>query len=366
MEPHRLAPGEARRIAITAQRLTADRPLDVVGLVHELTVLQVDPIAAIAPSADLVVWSRLGDAYRPEHLTRALEVDRTLLELSAMIRPMSDLPLHRGMFPPWASTESRQRWLTANEGFARDIRALLERSGPLPSKEIPDTSAVSWSSSGWTTERHVTQMLELLAMRGDVAIAGRRGRERVWDVPQRVYPAGLEALDPEDARRGRDERRLGALGIARSKSARTPNEPNDVGDAGEPAVVDGVKGIWRVDPLVLAAVREHPFEGRTALLSPFDRLIHDRKRTLELFGFDYALEMYKPAAKRQWGYYALPILHGDRLVGKLDAAADRTAGVLVVHAIHEDEPFGPALRRAVDDEVEALGRWLGLGVDAGQ
>ena len=366
MEPHRLAPGEARRIAITAQRLTADRPLDVVGLVHELTVLQVDPIAAIAPSADLVVWSRLGDAYRPEHLTRALEVDRTLLELSAMIRPMSDLPLHRGMFTPWASTDTVQLWLTANEGFARDIRALLERSGPLPSKEIPDTSAVSWSSSGWTTERHVTQMLELLAMRGDVAIAGRRGRERVWDVPQRVYPAGLEALDPEDARRGRDERRLGALGIARSKSARTPNEPNDVGDAGEPAVVDGVKGTWRVDPLVLAAVREHPFEGRTALLSPFDRLIHDRKRTLELFGFDYALEMYKPAAKRQWGYYALPILHGDRLVGKLDAAADRTAGVLVVHAIHEDEPFGPALRREVDDEVEALGRWLGLGVDAGQ
>ena len=176
-----------------------------------------------------------------------------------------------------------QRWLAANEGFARDIRVLLERSGQLPSKEIPDTSAVPWSSSGWTTERHVTQMLELLAMRGEVAIAGRRGRERVWD----------------DARRRRDERRLGALGIARSKSARTPNEPNDVGDTGQPAVVDGVKGTWRVDPRVLAAVREHPFEGRTALLSPFDRLIHDRKRTLELFGFDYALEMYKPAAKRQ-------------------------------------------------------------------
>ena len=106
--------------------------------------------------------------------------------------------------------------------------------------------------------------------------------------------------------------------------------------------------------------------GSARLLSPFDRLIHDRKRTLELFGFDYALEMYKPAAKRQWGYYALPILHGDRLVGKLDAAADRAAGVLVVHAIHEDEPFGPALRRAVDDEVEALARRLGLGVDAGR
>jgi len=127
-----------------------------------------------------------------------------------------------------------------------------------------------------------------------------------------------------------------------------------------------VKGTWRVDPRALAAVREHPFEGRTALLSPFDRLIHDRKRTLELFGFDYALEMYKPAAKRQWGYYALPILHGERLVGKLDAAADRVAGVLVVRAVHEDEPFDPTLRCAVDDEIEALARWLGLEVEPAQ
>ena len=123
-----------------------------------------------------------------------------------------------------------------------------------------------------------------------------------------------------------------------------------------------MKGEWRVDPAALA----DDFEGRTALLSPFDRLIHDRVRAEELFDFEYALEMYKPAAKRRWGYYALPILHGDHLVGKLDAAADRAAGVLVVHAIHEDEPFGPALQRAVDDEVEALGRWLGLEVDAGR
>ena len=187
MEPHGLDLGEARRIGNAAQRLTADGPLDFVGSCTTSPCAG-RPVAAIAPLADLVMWSRLGDAYRPEHLTSALEVDRMLLELSAMIRPMSDLPLYRGMFPPWASTDTVQRWFTAIEGFARDIRALLERSGPLPSKEIPDTSAVAWSSSGWTTERHVTQMLELLAMRGDVAITGRRGRERVWDVPERVYP----------------------------------------------------------------------------------------------------------------------------------------------------------------------------------
>jgi uncharacterized protein YcaQ len=129
-----------------------------------------------------------------------------------------------------------------------------------------------------------------------------------------------------------------------------------VGEVGEPAVVDGVKGTWRVDPALLG----QPFSGRAALLSPFDRLIHDRKRTIELFEFDYQLEMYKPAAKRRWGYFALPILYGDRLAGKLDATADRKAGVLRVTAIHEDEPFSTDMKAAVDHEIKDLAHWLGL------
>src|SRR6185295_15104420 len=99
----------------------------------------------------------------------------------------------------------------------------------------------------------------------------------------------------------------------------------------------------------------------TALLSPFDRLVHDRTRTLELFGFEYTLEMYKPAAKRRWGYFALPILHHDRLVGKLDAIADRNASVLRVNAIHEDVRFTRAMRGGVNAELEGLASWLGLG-----
>jgi uncharacterized protein YcaQ len=121
-------------------------------------------------------------------------------------------------------------------------------------------------------------------------------------------------------------------------------------------VVDGVKGEWRVDPTELGA----DFEGRTALLSPFDRLIHDRVRTQELFDFEYTLEMYKPAAKRRWGYFALPILHGDRLVGKLDATADRKASVLRVNAIHQDVKFTRAVTKGVDAELEDLATWLGV------
>jgi hypothetical protein len=105
---------------------------------------------------------------------------------------------------------------------------------------------------------------------------------------------------------------------------------------------------------------EGDFEGRTALLSPFDRLVHDRVRTQELFDFEYTLEMYKPAAQRRWGYFALPVLFGDRLVGKVDAIADRKAGVLRVNAIHEDTTFTKAAGKAVQAEIEDLASWLGL------
>jgi uncharacterized protein YcaQ len=155
---------------------------------------------------------------------------------------------------------------------------------------------VPWASSGWTNNRNVTQMLELLMMRGEIAIAGRIGRERLWDLPERVYPADVAVPSVEEAERLRNERRLASLGIARQKRPAMPMEPADVGEAGEPAAVAGTKGEWRVDPTAL----RRDFEGRTALLSPFDRLVHDRVCTEELFDFEYTLEMYKPAAKRRW------------------------------------------------------------------
>ena len=356
---HRLTPDEARRVAIGAQRLDADRPTALVPLVEQLTFLQIDPTAAIAPSADLVAWSRLGASYRPEDLTRALE-DRTLFELNALIRPMSDLPLYlASMANARGLSAGVRQWVERNDRFRRDVLDVLRDRGPLQSRDIPDTHVVPWSSTGWTANRNVTQMLEFMAMRGEVAIAGRRGRQRLWDLAERVFPPNTPVVPVEEALRIRDARRLRALGIAREKAPVQPMEPVHVGEAGEPALVEGVEGTWRVDPEAL----ERPFAGRTALLSPFDRLIHDRVRTTELFGFEYVLEMYKPAAKRRWGYFALPILHHDRLVGKLDATADHTAGVLRVHAVHEEVAFTRATAADVDAEIDALGAWLGLTVE---
>jgi uncharacterized protein YcaQ len=353
---HRLTKAQARRIAVRAQMLDADRPTDLVEVVQQLTFLQIDPTAAIAPSADLVAWSRLGLAYQPAQLTQAVEQDRTLFELDAMVRPMSDLGLYLAGAADWPSYETTRAWIKDNDRFRRDILKLLRGSGPLMSRDVPDTCVVPWASSGWTNNRNVTQMLEILAMRGEIAIAGRVGRERVWDLPERVYPADIVVPSVEEAERAKNERRLASLGIAREKTRAMPMEPTDVGEAGEPAVVEGVKGEWRVDPAAL----DQDFEGRTALLSPFDRLVHDRVRAEELFDFEYTLEMYKPAAKRRWGYFALPILHGDRLVGKLDAKADHKASVLRVNAIHEDVKFTRAMTKGVLAELEDLTSWLGL------
>ena len=352
---HELTKVQARRIAVRAQLLDAPRPTDLLEVVQRLTLLQIDPTAAIAPSADLVLWSRLGPAYHPEQLKRELEEERTLFELDAQIRPTGDLGLYLAGADERPSYERTRDWLRDNDGFRRDILKRLRKSGPLSSRELPDTAAVPWASTGWSHNRNVTQMLEILMNRGEVAISGRVGRERLWDLPERVYPARFAVPSVEKAERAKNQRRLGALGIARAK-ARAVMEPIHVGEAGEPAVVEGVKGEWRVDPARLG----EDFEGRTTLLSPFDRLIHDRTRTEELFEFEYTLEMYKPAAKRRWGYFALPILHGDRLVGKLDATADRKASVLRVNAIHEDVKFTRPIAKGVHAELEDLAAWLGL------
>lgn len=357
---HELSRTDARRIAVRAQLLTKERPADLLETVRGLSLLQLDPTSAVAPSAELVVWSRLGSGYSPRDMWDAVNELR-LIELRGTLRPAEDLALHHAEMAEWRDGElsgwqkARRDWVMANNACRRDILERLRADGPLPQRELPDSCVKPWASSGWNNNRNVTMMLDCLVQRGEVAVAGREGRDRLWDLASRVYPDD-PGIPVGEARRLRDERRLSALGIARSRGPECPVEPLDVGEAGEPAVVDGVRGQWRVDPALLG----QPFAGRAALLSPFDRLLHDRKRMNDIFEFEYHLEMYKPAAGRRWGYYALPILYGDRLVGKLDARADRKAGVLRVAVVHRDVPFSKAMTTAVDREITDLARWLDL------
>ncbi|HUB39594.1 MAG TPA: crosslink repair DNA glycosylase YcaQ family protein [Streptosporangiaceae bacterium] len=361
MTVHKLSRQDARRIAVRAQLLDGQRPADLLDLVRHLTVLQMNPTDAVAPSADLVAWSRLGSRYSRLELANALE-GRALLELLGMIRPSEDLALYRADMADWpgrGELRDWQRyaasWVLANDACRQDILDRLCSSGPLRSRELPDTCKVPWESTGWTNNRNVQRLLEFMVQRGEVAVAGRDRGDRLWDLAGRVYPDD-PVVPWEEAHCVRNELRLGTLGIARSRGPDCLIEPTDVGETGEPAVVEGVAGTWRVDARLLG----QPFTGRAALLSPLDRLVYDRKRMVELFESDYQLEMYKPAAKRRWGYFALPVLYGDRLVGKLDVTADRKAGVLRVNAIHQDVPFDEAMDAAVGDEIKDLARWLEL------
>ena len=315
MTVHELSRLDARRIAVRAQLLDSRRPARVLEVVRQLTLLQIDPTAAIAPNADLVAWSRLGSSYSPAELSTAL-ADRRLLELRAMIRPSEDLALYRADMAGWDRAERGQQpgwrasvrdWVRANDVCRLDILDRLSASGPLPSRDLPDTCKVPWRSTGWTNNRNVTQLLECMVVRGEVAIAGRRGGDRLWDLAARVYPDD-PVVPGDEALRIRNQRRLRALGIARARGPEFPVEPADVGEAGESAVVEGVKGSWRVDPSLLG----QPFSGRAALL------------------------------------------------GKLDATADRTAGVLRVDAVHQDVPFDRAMTAAVDGEIKDLAHWLEL------
>jgi uncharacterized protein YcaQ len=362
-EVHQLSRRDARRIALRAQLLTQERPTGLVETVRQLSLLQIEPTSAIAPSAELVLWSRFGSSFRPRELWDAVDEQR-LIEVHQSLRAPEDIALFRAEMDHRCESDeltgwqlSTNEWVHANNDCRLDILETLRADGPLPSSELPDTCVVPWKSSGWNNNRNQRMLLDMLVQRGEIAAAGGTGRNRLWDLAARIYPDDpVPSLD--EAQLLRDQRRLHSVGLARASATMLPFEPVHVGTVGEPAVVEGVRGEWRVDPDWLGGT----FSGRAALLSPFDRLLADRKRMTEVFEFDYILEMYKPEAKRRWGYYALPILYGDRLVGKLDARADRKAGVLEVTAVHEDEPFGKTMAAAVDREIDDLARWLDLEV----
>jgi uncharacterized protein YcaQ len=361
MATHRLTVRQARRIALRAQLLDAHRPVDLVHLVEDLTFLAVDPTSAVAPAVDLVAWSRLGSEYWQGAVDDAI-TDRMLFQLRGTVRAIGDLPLYLEQMAAWPQNQTMRQWLADNASFEREVLALVEAQGPVLAKDVPDTAQVpyTWGAEGWSSRRSVAEMLEALNMQGKLAMVGRKGRQRLWDLAERVYPQA-EAVPLEEALRERVERRLAAEGIARKRvQGRAGDGAWWVDLPGEAVEVEGVDGEWRVDPELLERADDE-FEPRTALLSPFDATAADRPRLLDLFDYEYMLEMYKPKGKRRWGYFALPILHGERFVGKLDAKADRKEGVLNVFAVHEDLPFDGATMDAVHAEIEQLASWLGLG-----
>jgi uncharacterized protein len=353
---HRLTRDDARRIAVRAQLLDARRPGDVIEVAEQLGAIKIDPTATIAPAEHTILWSRIGENYDPVQLSKAVEMDRLLFEFDGAFRPVSLLP----MMLPWMRSrplrESTREWLEANDGFRLDVLARLRAEGPLFASDIPDTAQVARKQDGWFGSNQVPHMLDFLQRRGVVAVVGREGRHRRWDLAERVYPTNLPAYTDEEAARLLAERKLKAIGIAKYTSPWTP-----VGEAGEPATIEGLRSKWRVDPEALADL-ENDEGGRVAFLNPYDGMLFDRPFLRDVFEFDYVLEQFKPRSQRRYGYFAHPILMGDRFVGMLDADVDRENEVLRVAAVHEFLPFEAEEDEMVRSEVADLATWLGLEV----
>ncbi len=325
----RLSLSQARRLAIRAQVLDGSAH-EVLGTVQRLGFLQLDPTSQVAPSHLLVLWSRLG-AYDRADLDRLLWRARRLFEWRAFIQPTEDYPLvKRAMlrFPGDAGAWQRRvaEWLKENESFRRYILREIRTRGPLRSTDFEDRSVRPWPSSGWTAGRNVTQMLGFMGTRGEIMVTRREGGERVWDLPERVLPAAVLRLRPA-SERTIGLRRLRSLGLTRRSPAYR--------GIGERVRVDGVPGEWVADMDALEHVDE-PLPRRMTFLSPFDRLIYDRERAVDLFAFRYRTDIYTPKAKRQYGSYAMPILLGENLVGRMDARYDAKGHVLRVRGVHRE------------------------------
>ncbi len=360
---------------------------------ERLGAVQFDPISAVARSPLLVLHARLGAGFAEAALEQAIYADRACFDYwahDASIVPVTDLPLHRWQQRRHLAVESVARarvraWATANSYFADALVADLREHGPLRAQELEDHSAEPWRWGYWTDEvssrQTVARMLQVLWMTGRVGVAGRRGIERLWDVFERcVPPAALAATDAapltdREVTERAVRRALAMLGVAKATHitkhftrGRYPGLATVLEDltatgALTRVAVEGSKGAWYATTEVLDRTGELPPGHHTVALSPFDNVLCDRARTAELFGFDHRLEIYTPREKRRWGYYVLPILHGERFVARADLKLDRDARVLRVLSLHE-EP-GRRAPRAVAEAIERLAAWRGATATLG-
>jgi uncharacterized protein YcaQ len=323
-----VSPEEARRIAVRAQLLDGSAT-SILDTVRHLGFLQVDPISTVAPPQQLVLWSRLGP-YDTAELDRLLWEEKKLFEWNAFIWPAEALPVLKArMRRRRGKALYEQRgieFLRKNAAFKRFVLRELESNGPMLSREIEGNAPLTWTAHGWYGSRGVAVMLEILHGRGVVAVVGRRNGQRLWDLAERWYPE-VEKIPLREAEKARAEQRFRALGVRLT-----------------------TKG-WEAHP----DAEDGPVPDRVTFLSPFDRLVHDRNRAEALFDFHYRLEMYVPKAKREYGYYVLPILVGDRLVGRIEPRFDRKTKTLEVLGA-----WGDTSR--ADEALASLATWLGAQI----
>jgi uncharacterized protein YcaQ len=328
VQPRAVAPEEARRIAVRAQLLDGSAR-GVLDTVRRLGFLQLDPIATVATPQELVLFSRLGP-YDRSQLDSLLWRERKLFEYDAFIYPIEDLPLQRARMMRrrrTLGTAKRDEWvrdfMRENASLRRYVLREIERNGPLLSRDLKYVVPADTKRHAWWGRGELRLLMDMLAGRGQIAVAGRVGTHRLWDLPERVWPE-TETLPWREAERELEERRRRRLGAWLNR------------------------GEWHAHP----DITDGPVADRVTVLSPFDGLVKDRDRAESLWGFRYRLEMYVPKAKREYGYYVLPLLAGDGVVGRVEPRLDRKTGKLEVLGA-----WGDTTR--LDEALAPLADWLG-------
>jgi uncharacterized protein YcaQ len=355
-----LSQDAARAMLIAAQGLETPpqpaRKADVLAAIRRMAVLQIDTIQIVARSPYFVLWSRLG-AYEPRWLDELL-AEAAIFEYwahAACFLPSEDFALYRGRM--LASRSPDDRWGRWGAQHAEVVQHVLERvrdGGPVRSANFARTDGQAGSWWNWKPEKLA---LEVLFQQGVLMIARRENFQRVYDLQERVLPGWDDSAlpSPDEVLRRKLLATVRALGVAPARWAPDYFRLPKKGVAAQLAALadEGLLATARVAgwdgpayvhpdnlPLAERAAAGELRAERTTLLSPFDPVVWDRARALELFDFHYRIEVYTPAARRAYGYFTLPILHRGRVVGRLDPKAHRDRGVFEVKALHL-EPWAP-------------------------
>lgn len=384
-----LTPTQARQLFIHQQRLSGATPAptaaNLLETVRALRCVQLDPLSVVARSHQLVLFSRVGP-YDLAALDQLLWRDRALFEYwahCASIVLTEDYALHHARMRNYPSGEGvwsqrARQWMKDNAKLKRYILSQLKKRGPLLSRDLEEDGLhpKEWVSTGWTSGRNVSRMLDFLWLSGQIMVTARQGGQKVWDLAERVLPqwAPREKLPEQEITKRAIEHSLKALGVGTEKHikfhfvrGRYPHFDEALAELIKTKRIRELEikswsGRWfvhqDVEPL-LAASPSTLNAPRTTLLSPFDNLIADRARTEQMFGFDFRIEIYVPQAKRKYGYYVLPLLHGDGLIGRLDPELNRETGVLTVNAVHAEPGAKKHSGVVVTQAVESLAQFLG-------
>ncbi|MBC3349360.1 winged helix-turn-helix domain-containing protein [Pseudomonas sp. SWRI196] len=374
---------QARRLALAAQgfdgRSTAAsvQPARLNRLIERLGVLQIDSVNALVRSHYLPLFSRLGH-YTPDLLDQAAWSQgrrRTLFEYwghEASLLPLAMYPLMRWRMDRAARGEGIYRQLAQfgqeRQDVIRRVLASVREQGAVGAGSLSTRQEKAGPWWDWSAEKHA---LEWLFAAGEVTVAGRRGFERLYDLPERVLPSSIlqqPLPDEPQAQRALLLHAAEALGVGTEKDLRDyfrldPADSRErlaeLEEAGE-LMRCQVQG-WKQPAWCRPSVKIPRKVAVSALLSPFDSLVWERSRTERLFDFRYRLEIYTPAHKRVYGYYVLPFLHHERIAARVDLRAERALGRLAVHAVHEEEPgLDEEGLQALAVNLRRLADWLGL------